>query len=137
MLVVVFFFKQETAYEMSISVWSSDVCSSDLSPGWAAVPGPGLGLVGPSGRVGGGDAVGEGGAADDAGSVVAELRRGRARGRRRGGLWRGGGQGTGPAPRRGGGEIRRGQRYRRGAPTCGGSGGEWEGNGGREGGRGV
>src|SRR3546814_6666755 len=25
-----FFFKQETAYEMRISYWSSDVCSSDL-----------------------------------------------------------------------------------------------------------
>src|SRR3546814_16761640 len=30
-----FFFKQKTAYEMRISDWSSDVCSSDL-------PGPGL-----------------------------------------------------------------------------------------------
>src|SRR3546814_19629186 len=28
--VVVFFCKQKTAYEMSISDWSSDVCSSDL-----------------------------------------------------------------------------------------------------------
>src|SRR3546814_2181636 len=28
----VFFFKQETAYEMRISDWSSDVCSSDLRP---------------------------------------------------------------------------------------------------------
>src|SRR3546814_9728247 len=27
---MVFFFKQETAYEMRISDWSSDVCSSDL-----------------------------------------------------------------------------------------------------------
>src|SRR3546814_10389485 len=27
-----FFFKQKTAYEMRISDWSSDVCSSDLSP---------------------------------------------------------------------------------------------------------
>src|SRR3546814_3222590 len=114
MLVVVFFFKQETAYEMSISVWSSDVCSSDLSPGWAAVPGSGLGLVGPSGRVGGGDAGGEGGAADDAGSVVAELRRGRARGRRCGGLWRGGGPGPGPAARRGDRALRPGQRSCRG-----------------------
>src|SRR3546814_7868884 len=26
-----FFFKQKTAYEMRISVWSSDVCSSDLA----------------------------------------------------------------------------------------------------------
>src|SRR3546814_15488442 len=30
-LVVVFFFKQKTAYEMRISDWSSDVCSSDLA----------------------------------------------------------------------------------------------------------
>src|SRR3546814_3568053 len=27
-----FFFKQKTAYEMRISDWSSDVCSSDLTP---------------------------------------------------------------------------------------------------------
>src|SRR3546814_3935542 len=27
-----FFFKQKTAYEMRISYWSSDVCSSDLPP---------------------------------------------------------------------------------------------------------
>src|SRR3546814_1346174 len=27
----VFFFKQQTAYEMRISDWSSDVCSSDLN----------------------------------------------------------------------------------------------------------
>src|SRR3546814_7750284 len=31
-LVYFFFFKQKTAYEMRISDWSSDVCSSDL---WA------------------------------------------------------------------------------------------------------
>src|SRR3546814_1630158 len=30
MLFVFFFFKQKTAYEMRISDWSSDVCSSDL-----------------------------------------------------------------------------------------------------------
>src|SRR3546814_7132959 len=29
---VIFFFKQKTAYEMRISDWSSDVCSSDLQP---------------------------------------------------------------------------------------------------------
>src|SRR3546814_5559702 len=28
-----FFFKQKTAYEMRISDWSSDVCSSDLGAG--------------------------------------------------------------------------------------------------------
>src|SRR3546814_2316295 len=30
LLLFVFFFKQKTAYEMRISDWSSDVCSSDL-----------------------------------------------------------------------------------------------------------
>src|SRR3546814_3357666 len=29
-VLIVFFFKQKTAYEMRISDWSSDVCSSDL-----------------------------------------------------------------------------------------------------------
>src|SRR3546814_4773690 len=33
-----FFFKQKTAYEMRISDWSSDVCSSDLrAPGRAVI----------------------------------------------------------------------------------------------------
>src|SRR3546814_10898973 len=31
-IVMIFFFKQKTAYEMRISDWSSDVCSSDLKP---------------------------------------------------------------------------------------------------------
>src|SRR3546814_10777894 len=30
---IFFFFKQKTAYEMRISDWSSDVCSSDLMDG--------------------------------------------------------------------------------------------------------
>src|SRR3546814_6821737 len=30
LILVFFFFKQKTAYEMRISDWSSDVCSSDL-----------------------------------------------------------------------------------------------------------
>src|SRR3546814_10487634 len=30
LFVIFFFFKQKTAYEMRISDWSSDVCSSDL-----------------------------------------------------------------------------------------------------------
>src|SRR3546814_7053214 len=30
-MLCVFFFKQKTAYEMRISDWSSDVCSSDLA----------------------------------------------------------------------------------------------------------
>src|SRR3546814_3717730 len=31
-MILFFFFKQKTAYEMRISDWSSDVCSSDLAP---------------------------------------------------------------------------------------------------------
>src|SRR3546814_3827033 len=34
-----FFYKQKTAYEMRISDWSSDVCSSDLIPAAGATPG--------------------------------------------------------------------------------------------------
>src|SRR3546814_8299560 len=34
MACVFFLFKQKTAYEMRISDWSSDVCSSDLPPGY-------------------------------------------------------------------------------------------------------
>src|SRR3546814_5059604 len=34
-VVFFFFFKQKTAYEMRISDWSSDVCSSDLTITWA------------------------------------------------------------------------------------------------------
>src|SRR3546814_3759332 len=30
-MMYIFFFKQKTAYEMRISDWSSDVCSSDLA----------------------------------------------------------------------------------------------------------
>src|SRR3546814_6751729 len=30
-MIIMFFFKQKTAYEMRISDWSSDVCSSDLT----------------------------------------------------------------------------------------------------------
>src|SRR3546814_14832038 len=37
MLGVFFFFKQKTAYELRISDWSSDVCSSDLELGGAAL----------------------------------------------------------------------------------------------------
>src|SRR3546814_3210515 len=36
-MILFFFFKQKTAYEMRISDWSSDVCSSDL--GLARPPG--------------------------------------------------------------------------------------------------
>src|SRR3546814_191353 len=38
MFVFFFFFKQKTAYEMRISDWSSDVCSSDLANDVAADP---------------------------------------------------------------------------------------------------
>src|SRR3546814_7886043 len=38
LLMLFFFFKQKTAYELRISDWSSDVCSSDLiAPSIAAV----------------------------------------------------------------------------------------------------
>src|SRR3546814_3885133 len=37
-----FFFKQKTAYEMRISDWSSDVCSSDLVGSGNLRPMPGL-----------------------------------------------------------------------------------------------
>src|SRR3546814_5645449 len=37
---VFFFFKQKTAYEMRISDWSSDVCSSDLLGHCLIVPKP-------------------------------------------------------------------------------------------------
>src|SRR3546814_16043262 len=40
-LFFIFFFKQKTAYEMRISDWSSDVCSSDLT---RAVGRPGKGF---------------------------------------------------------------------------------------------
>src|SRR3546814_16398627 len=35
----IFVFKQKTAYEMRISDWSSDVCSSDLGPAGEVAPG--------------------------------------------------------------------------------------------------
>src|SRR3546814_13303943 len=35
---IIFFFKQKTAYELRISDWSSDVCSSDLSERFDCVP---------------------------------------------------------------------------------------------------
>src|SRR3546814_2956223 len=37
-LIVFFFFKQKTAYEMRISEWSSDVCSSDLADAGLLTP---------------------------------------------------------------------------------------------------
>src|SRR3546814_3834570 len=40
LIVFIFFFKQKTAYEMRISDWSSDVCSSDLTRTPAEVSDP-------------------------------------------------------------------------------------------------
>src|SRR3546814_5466389 len=37
LLLFFFFFKQKTAYEMRISDWSSDVCSSDLVQGFTQI----------------------------------------------------------------------------------------------------
>src|SRR3546814_7966583 len=45
-VVVFFFFKQKTAYEMRISDWSSDVCSSDL--GFFYAVGSGSAILAPS-----------------------------------------------------------------------------------------
>src|SRR3546814_4645614 len=73
MLRVFFFFKQKTAYEMRISDWSSDVCSSDLAARGLALARWKPRLVdargggrGPGGLVGGDDndlglVVGDGG----------------------------------------------------------------------------
>src|SRR3546814_8274903 len=47
---MLFFFKQKTAYEMRISDWSSDVCSSDLAAGWSAEAGTRLRLARQRGR---------------------------------------------------------------------------------------
>src|SRR3546814_15664064 len=59
----VFFFKQETAYELRISDWSSDVCSSDLVEARQEVVDTALvARVGQRRGVGGGFAVRGGGA---------------------------------------------------------------------------
>src|SRR3546814_8928495 len=42
-MLIFFYFKQKTAYEMRISDWSSDVCSSDLKR-WGFAPSLALGL---------------------------------------------------------------------------------------------
>src|SRR3546814_3140048 len=62
-----FFFKQKTAYEMRISDWSSDVCSSDL--GERARAGP----------HGGGEPAAAAGAAGDLVAAAAERRGGALR----------------------------------------------------------
>src|SRR3546814_16183029 len=48
LVVFFFFFKQKTAYELRISDWSSDVCSSDLKPACAASAAQGSGVRAPS-----------------------------------------------------------------------------------------
>src|SRR3546814_1766828 len=58
MCIVFFFFKQKTAYEMRISDWSSDVCSSDLKQivdAQALVPGGKVGVVAAAGAAGVGE----------------------------------------------------------------------------------
>src|SRR3546814_17074667 len=45
-MVLCFFFKRKTAYEMRISDWSSDVCSSDLPGADALHPVVMVGIVG-------------------------------------------------------------------------------------------
>src|SRR3546814_3451847 len=53
-LLVFFFFKQKTAYEMRISDWSSDVCSSDLLKLSTSLPNARLALFsGDAWRIGG------------------------------------------------------------------------------------
>src|SRR3546814_6410517 len=54
-VVFFFFFKQKTAYEVRISDWSSDVCSSDLLP--QAVRSATRGVPGATKRGGGGEPV--------------------------------------------------------------------------------
>src|SRR3546814_5307945 len=57
LFVYFFFFKQKTAYEVRISDWSSDVCSSDLRVEGARVPQPGRKARGAArGAVAGGNA---------------------------------------------------------------------------------
>src|SRR3546814_13490637 len=60
LVVCFFFFKQKTAYEMRISDWSSDVCSSDLHAREHALGGAQLD---PGGREAAGDLDGDAGMA--------------------------------------------------------------------------
>src|SRR3546814_8742942 len=76
-VLVFFFFKQKTAYEMRISDWSSDVCSSDL---WRRAQG-GASFRG-HGTAGAGRPVpGRAGRADLRSHAVAGLAAGRRRGK--------------------------------------------------------
>src|SRR3546814_10422035 len=70
----VFFFKQKTAYEMRISDWSSDVCSSDLmqfASGGYTITGDTEELVGPQATIRVGDGTTPGG--DFTATIAAEL----------------------------------------------------------------
>src|SRR3546814_4928823 len=71
MYVLFFFFKQKTAYEMRISDWSSDVCSSDLQSRQASASRSGATVTprhSSGGVADGGGAVGSGGGGSGAGS---------------------------------------------------------------------
>src|SRR3546814_14972638 len=62
MISSMFFFRQETAYEIRISVWSSDVCSSDLLVSGKNIVGGDLhdrnvGIAGSAGKLAGSEAV--------------------------------------------------------------------------------
>src|SRR3546814_8244172 len=46
-----FFFKKKTAYEMRISDWSSDVCSSDLNAGMVCAAAPIIRTAGDAARL--------------------------------------------------------------------------------------
>src|SRR3546814_3056569 len=70
-----FFFKQKTAYEMRISDWSSDVCSSDLGDLHGLCPRPALLFQGA-----GADPGGESGERRRVAHVCAEDDRGTAGG---------------------------------------------------------
>src|SRR3546814_3880859 len=82
-----FFFKQKTAYEMRISDWSSDVCSSDLCFFFIQIPGIAASLGGGAAAMvtqfgnavtkgGGAMATGAGHAASDARAMGASMGRG-------------------------------------------------------------
>src|SRR3546814_1486299 len=77
-MLCVFFFKQKTAYEMRISDWSSDVCSSDLTSSgtWTKPTGCRAALVeevGSGGGGGGSDSANRTGGGGAAGGYVRKM----------------------------------------------------------------